>query len=134
MNFQNEFFEKTAKKYPNHIAVDDHGKKITYKNLDVYANKIANFLVKQGCTFNDRVCILTDKNINQYASILGILKSGACWVPLSYLFPIERLTFLIKDIKPKVIITEKNYMKKIQKFKNKAKFIVLDSNKKLSQN
>ena len=35
MNFQNEFFEKSAKKYPNYIAVDDHGKKITYKNLDI---------------------------------------------------------------------------------------------------
>ena len=61
MHLQNEFFEKTAKKYPNYIAVDDHGKKITYKNLDIYSNKIANFLAKQGCTFNDRVCIFTEK-------------------------------------------------------------------------
>ena len=134
MNFQNEFFEKSAKKYPNYIAVDDHGKKITYKNLDIYANKIANFLSKLGCSFNDRVCIFTEKNINQYASILGILKSGACWVPLSYLFPKQRLFFLIKDINPKVIITEKKYLNKILKFRNKCKFIVLDSNKKFGKN
>lgn len=134
MNFQNEFFEKTAKKYPNYIAVDDNGKRITYKNLDIYANKIANFLIKQGCSYNDRVCIFTEKNINQYASILGILKSGACWVPLSYLFPKERLAFLIKDINPKIIITEKKYVNKIEKFKNKTKIIILDSNKKFGKN
>ena len=63
MRLQHLFFENTAKKYPNFIAVDDHGKKITYRKLDLLANKVANLLSENGCSNNDRVCILTKKNI-----------------------------------------------------------------------
>ena len=63
-------------------------KNFKYIYLDKFANKIANFLISHGIEPNDRVCIFTDKNINQYASVLGILKSGACWVPLSASFPV----------------------------------------------
>ena len=41
--------------------------------------------------------IMLEKNINQYLSILGILKSGACWVPLSKNFPQERLKNIINN-------------------------------------
>ena len=102
MRLQHLFFENTAKKYPNLIAVDDHGKKITYRKLDLFANKVANLLSENGCSNNDRVCILTKKNINLYASILGILKAGSCWVPFSNLFPRQRLKSLIQEIAPNV--------------------------------
>lgn len=133
IKFQNNFFEQTAKKYPNYIAVDDHGQKITYKNLDIYSNKIANLLIKNGCKYNDRVVIFTDKNINQYASVLGVLKSGSCWVPISYLFPDKRISFLIKDIKPKFIITEKIHQKRLFKLTGIKNILVLDSNKIISK-
>ena len=128
INFQHEFFEITAKKFPNYVAVDDHGKKISYKNLDIFSDKIANFLYDNGCKVNDRVCIFTQKNTNQYASVLGILKAGSCWVPLSYLFPKERIQFLLKIIEPKFIITENIYYKKITNLYNKkiTKILLID--------
>ena len=61
MNFQNDFFEKTVKKFPNYIAVDDHGKKTSYKDLNNFSNKLANFLHSHHCKANDRICILTQK-------------------------------------------------------------------------
>ena len=82
MFYLQSFFEITALKHPNFIAVNDHGKKITYKNLDIMANKLANLIVKLNLKINERVCILTKKDINLYSSILGVLKSGGCWVPL----------------------------------------------------
>ena len=44
MYLQNEFFEKTARKHPSFIAVDDHGRKTTYKDLENFSNKLGNFL------------------------------------------------------------------------------------------
>lgn len=132
MNLQNNFFEKTAKKYPNYIAVDDHGKKITYKNLDSLSNKLANFLLENRCKINDRVCIFTNKSINQYASILGILKAGACWVPLSASFPTDRIKFLLKTLAPKFIIIDEIFYSKISKIYNKkiTKILIFDKKKK----
>ena len=63
--------------------------------------------MKNNCRPNDRVIVFTEKNSNMYGSILGILKSGACWVPLSSFFPKKRIIDLIKSIKPKMIITDK---------------------------
>ena len=132
MNLQNNFFEKTAKKYPNYIAVDDHGKKITYKNLDSLSNKLANFLLENRCKINDRVCIFTNKSINQYASILGILKAGACWVPLSASFPTDRIKFLLKTLAPKFIIIDEIFYSKISKIYNKkiTKILIFDKKKR----
>ena len=132
MKLQHQFFEDTVKKYPNYIAVDDHGKKITYKNLNIYANRIANLLSVNGCKNNDRVCVLTKKNINLYASILGILKAGSCWVPLSSSFPGQRLNLLIKELEPKFIIIENDYFDLIKSLINKkiTKILIIDSKKK----
>ena len=132
MRLQHLFFENTAKKYPNFIAVDDHGKKITYRKLDLLANKVANLLSENGCSNNDRVCILTKKNINLYASILGILKAGSCWVPFSNLFPDHRLKSLIQEISPKFIIIESDYYNLIKNCYDKklTKILIIDINKK----
>ena len=128
MNFQHNFFEETAKKYPGYIAVDDHGEKTTYRKLDQEANKLANFIRKLNILPNNRICILLEKNINQYLSILGILKSGACWVPLSKNFPDERLKSIISNIKPSLIITDKESLIKNNKIFSKINILTIDEN------
>ena len=127
--FQQNFFEDIAIKHPNLIAVDDHGKKISYKKLNIYANKLANLILKFEFHPNDRICILTKKNINLYASLLAVVKSGGCWVPLSDQFPKERINYLINLTSPKFIIIEKEFVHFIKK-KSGAKIIVINENKK----
>jgi amino acid adenylation domain-containing protein len=130
INFQHTFFEQVAKKYPKYVAVDDHGKKINYKNLNLLSNQIGNFLTKNNCRPNDRVIIFTEKNSNMYASILGVLKSGSCWVPLSSFFPKKRIFGLIKTIKPKLIITDKKNLSSIKGFNSKRVLIIDEKLKK----
>ena len=130
MFYLQSFFEITALKHPNFIAVNDHGKKITYKNLDIMANKLANLIVKLNLKINERVCILTKKDINLYSSILGVLKSGGCWVPLSDQFPLKRINFLINLTSPKVIIIDKEFLPLVKKFKNRIKIIIINERKK----
>ena len=125
MLYQQSFFEKTAIKYPEAIAVDDHGKQFTYDHLEKFSNKIANFLSNLGCSVNDRACILLDKGFLQYSSILGILKSGACWVPLSESFPEERMIYLVNNLRPKIIITQKKYLELIHSISKKNKILLL---------
>jgi amino acid adenylation domain-containing protein len=127
MNFQQNFFEETAKKNPNLIAVDDHGEKISYKKLEEEANKLANFIRKLNISSNSRVCILLEINIHLYISILGILKSGACCVPLNKNFPNELLNNMITSIQPSLIIVDnETFLKK--KFSKKIKTLVINSN------
>ena len=129
LNFQHSFFEETAEKYPFYTAVKYDNKSYTYRDLNNYSNKIANLIRTTGIDeSNERVVFLLDKTIHLYASILGILKSGACWVPLSENFPDDRIKDLIKSLKPKIIITQKKYLHRFNFFKQglKNKIICVD--------
>ena len=128
INFQHETFTLTAKEFPNKICLIDGNKKYTYSQLDSFSNQIANFLVDKGIKPNSKICILIDKSFNLYASILGILKAGGCWVPLSSYFHNNRLENLIKKIDPSIIICSENNFQAVEKFKKKI--LIIDNNKK----
>lgn len=104
--FQHQFFEDAADRVPSAIAVADGEAVISYVDLDARANRIAHVLRRLGCRPNDRVCVATAKGIQAYAAVLGTLKSGACWVPLSMSYPEERLIWLVKTLTPTAIIVD----------------------------
>ena len=116
MNLLHQFFENTVDKYPELIAINDHGEKITYENLELYSNRLANFIKKLKTQSKMRVVIFTEKNLNQYVSLLASLKSGNCWVPIQVNQPKDRLKVLFTNINPELVITEKNFDKKLSFF------------------
>jgi len=103
---QHHFFERTADRLPDGVAVDDHGDGTTYRALELRANRIAHLLRAHGCAPNARVAIFTEKSADQYAAVLGALKAGGCWVPLSGAFPAARLKALVETLQPCVIVTD----------------------------
>jgi amino acid adenylation domain-containing protein len=104
--FQQYYFERTAARLPDAIAIDDHGITTRYDALEARANRIAHWLRGAGCGPNERVCIFTRKGANCYAALLGALKAGGCWVPLSVDFPVERLRFLLDSLRPVAVIAD----------------------------
>ena len=140
--YQESFFEITAAKYPSLNAVDDHGKVLTYSELNNKSIELSIFLKSLGCFSNERICIFTSKSINQYIGILGTLKSGGCWVPLSNEFPNKRLLSLIESLKPIVILCDESTYKiskeLIEKITFATNLIILDAdgnfNKEESKN
>ena len=131
ISFQHEAFTITAKKYPKKICLKDGDKKISYEQMDNFSNKIANFLIRRGLKPNDRVCLLLEKSFYLYASILGVLKAGGCWVPLSKVFHQNRIKSLIEKIEPVFVICSKTNYKNINK--NKAKVLLIDNDKKINK-
>ena len=61
MIFLENFFEQSASRTPDAVAVDDDGAMTSYGALDAYANRIAHYLIAAGVEPNDRVCILMEK-------------------------------------------------------------------------
>ncbi len=127
---QHEFFEKTAEIYPDKIALDNNGELSSYREINSLANFIANILIENKCEPNDRICIVSEKNIFMYSAILGSLKAGSCWVPLSTNWPEERLLWLLEELEPKcIIIDQKNseiIIKIIKKYELKINLLILN--------
>lgn len=104
--YQQDFFERSAEARPDAVAVDDHGVTLSYGALEARANRLAHLLRSLGSGPNQRVCVFTGKNADMYAAVLGTLKSGGCWVPLSDAYPHDRLKFLVEVLEPKAVVVE----------------------------
>jgi amino acid adenylation domain-containing protein len=99
-------FEKQARKTPELVAIAGKNKSISYKQLDELSGKIAVYLtetkkIKQG----DLVGILLEREEQLIPFILGILKTGAAYVPIDPGFPAERIQTIIADARIKTLVS-----------------------------
>ncbi len=107
----NSLFEQQAALHPVHTAVVSNSHTLTYNELDEQASQLARFLhdgiqVKAGA----RIGILQSRQAQWIISMMGILKSGAAYVPLDSEYPEDRLLFMIRDAGIEVLLTEKKYI------------------------
>ncbi len=103
-----DLFEEQVEKTPENIAVMFEDKKMTYKELNERANKLARYLVESGVKENEVVSILLDKNFELVISILAVLKTGACYVPIDTNYPENRIEYILDESKSCVLLTTSN--------------------------
>lgn len=103
-----EMFERQVTKTSSKVAVKCGLNQLTYLELNSMANSIANHLYKLGVKNNDVVAILTHKSIYTIASILGVLKAGAAYMPIDPIYPEERIRYMLDDSNAKVVICNKD--------------------------
>src|SRR5690606_12043109 len=77
-----ELFENQVKKTPDSIAVVFEDEQITYRELNVRANRLANYLVELGVGPEQRVAICLERSIEMMVSIMAVIKTGAAYVPI----------------------------------------------------
>ena len=76
------WFARQARRYADRVAVTDGRTQLTYAELDRRANRLAHRLVACGIGREDRVALYLGRSCDMIVAILGILKSGAAYVPL----------------------------------------------------
>jgi arthrofactin-type cyclic lipopeptide synthetase A len=102
-----ELFEAQAAARPNAVAVIYKDESLSYGELNARANRLAHYLVTQGVRPDDLVAICLERGLDMIVALLSILKSGAGYVPLDPTYPPERLAFMLADIAPKVLLTQR---------------------------
>jgi amino acid adenylation domain-containing protein len=100
-----DLFSEQALKTPDNIAVKYKDQQLTYRELAERSNQLARYLQILGVTTETLVPLCTDRCIEMQVAILGILKSGAAYVPIDPGYPYERISYILKDTGAKVIIT-----------------------------
>src|SRR5205807_1128299 len=72
-----QVFEATCDTVPSAIALEHEQTRLTYRELDVLANRLAHHLRDRGAGRGARVMILLQRSIETYVALLGIGKAGA---------------------------------------------------------
>lgn len=110
-----QLFEKQVEATPNKIAVVFENKKMTYKELNERANKLANYMhEKFKIKEQDKVAIFVKKSFESIISIVATIKLGAIFVPIDIEYPEERIDYILKDSNAKLILTLQQYEEKIK--------------------
>jgi amino acid adenylation domain-containing protein len=106
-----DLFEKQVKEKPDDIAVISGNQTLSYKTLNERVNRIAHYLRK---TYHiqpdDPVGIMADRSEWLIIGILGIIKSGAAYIPIDPEYPQERIDYIIENSACKAIVTEAKYL------------------------
>ncbi len=124
-----QLFEEQVEKTPNKIAIVFENKKLTYKELNEKANQLANHLRRNGTKPNDIVGIMLPRSLELLISIIGVLKSGACYIPIDPTYPEKRIKYMLDNSESKILITTNELYNNI-KFENK---ILINDNEILIQ-
>jgi amino acid adenylation domain-containing protein len=100
-----DYIELNRKQYPDHIAIKDKNRELTWNELVLLANTIASRLPHRV----DRVGIIMNHSVEMIASILAVLKKGAGYVPVEPFFPKERIYYMMEESQADVIIANSQY-------------------------
>ena len=99
-----------AVKYPDKVAIQHNGQSITYRELDIRSNQVATWFAANNINGNDIVAVVMDRSIKLAVCLLGIIKTGAAYLPIDPNLPADRVNFILKDCKVKVLCTTIEYV------------------------
>ncbi|HBL30738.1 MAG TPA: non-ribosomal peptide synthetase, partial [Acidobacteria bacterium] len=97
-------FEAVAAAHPKAPAVTCEGESLTYAELNRRADVLARRLRAQGLGPEARVGLCLERSLELVIGILGVLKSGAAYVPLDPAYPRERLDLLQEDARLHAVV------------------------------
>jgi amino acid adenylation domain-containing protein len=103
-------FKHQLAKTPDSIALIDGGNgyekhSITYRELDQWSDRIAYELHQQGAGRETLIGVFVDRSMLMVAGLLGILKTGAAYLPLDPSYPRKRLAYMLEDSAAPLLIT-----------------------------
>ncbi len=101
-----EVLEEIVKKSGKREAVYYQGKSYSYERLWSDSKALCHDIIKRGLKVEDRVGIVAGSSYSDIVSILGVLMSGCCYVPIDNKLPNERIKYIIGDSNIKLLICE----------------------------
>ncbi len=116
---------RAASATPDAVAVVHGSSSVSYRELMLTSDTVAQELTREKIGTGSLVGIYMDRSIETVAAILGVLKSGAAYVPLDPEYPEGRIAFMIEDAQMPCILTRDSLKERLPE--TQAKTICIDS-------
>ena len=119
-----KLISEIAQRTPEKHAVRFGSQCLSYSELDKRSNQFAHYLQGVGITQGDVVGLAIDRSMPLVVALLGIVKSGAAYLPLDPEYPSERIAYMLDDSGAKLLLTNQQY---IGMFSEKVQEIPLET-------
>jgi amino acid adenylation domain-containing protein len=113
-----ELLERQVERSPDRIAVvaasernagcenrDREPFHLTYRELNIRANRLAHFLREKGVKAGTIVGIMMERSLEMLVAVAAILKAGGCYLPIEPAFPAERVSLMLEDCGASLLLT-----------------------------
>ena len=100
------FCEQASPCRADHPAIVSPSYRLTYSELSQRSLQVAHWLRRHGATPNRLVAVVMDKGWEQVVAVLGVLRSGAAYLPIDPNLPKERLFYLLANGEVQLALTE----------------------------
>ena len=100
-----QLFEAQVEAGPDAVALVFGEATLSYAALNMRANQLAQRLRQLGVGPDVRVAICVERSLEMVTGMLAVLKAGGAYVPLDPTYPLDRLTFMLADSGPRVVLT-----------------------------
>ncbi|HJT27420.1 MAG TPA: amino acid adenylation domain-containing protein, partial [Pyrinomonadaceae bacterium] len=124
-----QLFEEQARKSPDTIALECASTALTYDDLNSAANRLARYLQKREVGTETLVGIFMDRSPEMVVAIIAVLKAGAAYLPLDTGYPRERLSLMLEDAEPLIVLTQENLVQQLPQCN--AKILAVDRDRDL---
>ena len=88
-------------------AVSDPQNSCTYKELDMWSDIIADYIIET-CQIGHPIIVKMTRSIQAVVAILGVIKAGGYYIPVSHNCPEQRLAFIIEQSGSTITFTDDN--------------------------
>jgi amino acid adenylation domain-containing protein len=107
------YLRDSAHKRPEHVALVDGERTLSYAELDARSDQLAARLVARGIRPGDRVGLYLPKSLESIVALFGILKAGGVYVPVDPKAPARRAAFILQDCAVSALIVAMGQLKEL---------------------
>ncbi|RKH26436.1 non-ribosomal peptide synthetase, partial [Corallococcus sicarius] len=120
------WFALQVARHPDAIALESEDERLTYAQLDARANQLAHELVARGVGPDALVAVCLERSVAFVVCALATLKAGGAYVPMDASYPAQRLTFMLEDARPHLLLTRRDLRGRFQHAEGAAPLLFLE--------
>ncbi|MCZ4516598.1 amino acid adenylation domain-containing protein, partial [Streptomyces sp. ActVer] len=108
-----ELFQAQAARTPDATAVVFAGDEVTYAELNERANRLARLLIDRGVGSESPVAVMAHRSADLVVAFLAVTKAGGAYLPIDPDYPAERITYLLTDARPLLVLTSADLVSRL---------------------
>ncbi|QOT00203.1 amino acid adenylation domain-containing protein [Brevibacterium sp. JNUCC-42] len=120
------YVEEYALKQPEKVALHYQDCRVTYQELNEWANRLGHLLGKTGLTPEGLVGIYMERSPRMVESILAVWKAGAAYTPIDSEYPLDRVIGILQESRAQVLLTTSDLVSDALREGFAGKIIILD--------
>lgn len=109
-----ELFEQYVRTAPHAPALVFGEQSLSYEELNAKANRLAHFLIARGIGRDVLVGVCVKRSIEMIVALLGIMKAGGAYLPLDPSYPADRLSYMMDDARPAMLLCQEAVLDLLQ--------------------